>query len=220
MKKTIIALVALTAAASVFAQGTVVFNNRVTGTIFTRVYAPQVATPTVQVVGNTASDTPGGTQTYTGAQLTGSGWSAQLWAAPGAGAAEASLVAGTPITTFRTGTAAGQVAAATATLTGVAADAPLATLQLRVWPATFATWALAEAAWMADNSQTIFIGKSPLFEVDKIGGQANPAPNLINSGKTSFLQSFSLVAHAPIPEPSTFALLGLGALGMMIFRRK
>lgn len=219
MKKTLIALVALTAAASVFAQGTVVFNNRVTGTILTRVYAPQVATPTVQVVGNTASDTPVGTQTYTGAQLTGSGWSAQLWAASGT-ATEGSLLAGTPITTFRTGTAAGQVAAATATLTGVAADAALATLQLRVWPATYATWALAETAWLADNSQTIFIGKSPLFQVDKIGGQANPAPNLINTAKDSFLQSFSLVAHAPIPEPSTFALLGLGALGMMIFRRK
>jgi len=214
MKKLVLGLIALTAAASVFAQGTVVFNNRVVGTIVTKVYAPQTADKYTQVVGNTAADTPVGTQVYTGAPLAGTGWTAQLWAAPGAGAAEGSLVAATPSTTFRTGAGAGWVAGTTANLGNVAGDAAAATLQLRVFPATFATWAAAEAAWNTDATSTIFIGKSPMFNVSNIGGTVNQAPNLVG------LQSFSLVAHAVVPEPSTFALLGLGALGMMIFRRK
>lgn len=71
MKKTIIALLALSTVASVLAQGTIVFNNRLTGTIFTRVYSPEVGDPTVAKYGNTATDTPAGTTVYTGAGLAG-----------------------------------------------------------------------------------------------------------------------------------------------------
>jgi len=212
MKKLVLGLIALTAAASVFAQGTVLFNNRTTGTIITHVYAPQTATPTVQLTGNGATDTPVGSAVYTGAALAGSGWTAELWAGANL-APESSLVAATPTSTFRTGGAVGNWAAVTATLTGVAGDTAIATGQVRVFPTTYGTWAAAEAAWNVDTTGTIWIGKSPTFVINAVGGQANPAPSLVN------LVSFSLVANA-VPEPSTFALLGLGALGMMIFRRK
>jgi hypothetical protein len=216
MKKLVLGLIALTTAASVFAQGTVLFNNRTTGTIITHVYAPQTATPTVQVTGNGATDFPVGATVYTGAALTGSGWTAELWAASGAGAAESALAAATPTSTFRTGGAAGNWVAATATLTGVAKDLAAATGQIRVFPTTYGTWAAAEAAWNADTTGNIWIGKSPLFAINAVGGDLNPAPSLVN------LVSFSLVAKETsiIPEPSSFALLGLGALGMLIFRRK
>jgi hypothetical protein len=216
MKKYIIALVALSAAASVLAQGTVTFNNRIAGTLITHVYMPEAVNPDVQVTGNAANDTPSAATAYTGALVSGADWTAQLWAAPGNDAAEGSLQAATPTTTFRTGGAAGNVAApaTAATLAGVPKDAAAATIQLRVYPSSYADWAAAEAAWMADATQTIFIGKSPMFNLAAIGGDFNTPPNLIG------LQSFSLVANSVIPEPSTFALLGLGALGMMIFRRK
>jgi len=215
MKKYIIALVALTAAASVLAQGSVTFNNRVAGTLITHVYAPQVADIYTQVTGNTAIDTPVGAQNYTGALLTGAGWTAQLWGANGADALEASLQGATPTTSFRTGGAAGNVAVplTAAVLAGVPKDAAVATIQLRVWPSAYADWAAAETAWLADLSSTVFIGKSPTFNLAAIGGDFNATPNLIG------LTSFSLVAHL-VPEPSSFALLGLGALGMLIFRRK
>jgi hypothetical protein len=183
MKKLIIALVATVVAASVFAQGTVTFNNRVTGVVVAQIY---------DIDGTTG--------------LAGTGYTAELWAAPGAGALEGSLVAATPQTTFRSGAAAGFVTATTATLTGVALDAPVATLQVRAWDnmgGTITTWAAAEGV--------VSSGKSALFDVTAIGGNLNTPANLAG------LTSFSLVA---VPEPSTFALLGLGALGMMIFRRK
>lgn len=213
MKKTIIALLAVGTAASVLAQGTITFNNRVSGTIFTRVYAPQVGNPAVAQYGNTATDTPAGSAVYTGAGLAGSAWTAQLWGAAGADVAESSLVAASPTTTFRTtASTVGQVSAVTVTLTGVAKDAPAATIQMRVFPSTYATWAAAETAWKADTTQSIWIGKSMPFNVALIGGDVNTPPNLVG------LTSFSLIAN--VPEPSTFALLGLGALGMLIFRRK
>jgi hypothetical protein len=214
MKKVVLALITMAVATSVFAQGTVDFNNRKTGLLVVKVYGPELADSTVQVVGNAAADTPTGTAVYTGAPLAGADWTAALWAAPGADQAEGSLVAATPTTTFRTGAAAGFLAAATATLTGVAKDAAMATLQLRVYPSAYADWAAAETAWAADDTGTIAIGKSPLFNLAAIGGDLNTPPVMTG------LQSFSLVTSPVIPEPSTFALLGLGALGMLIFRRK
>jgi len=183
MKKLLLGLTATLVAASVFAQGTVVFNNRVTGVVVAQVF---------NVDGITG--------------LSGTGFTAELWAANGADAAEASLAAATPTTTFRTGAAAGFVTATTATLAGVAKDAGAATLQLRAWDnmgGTITSWAAADK--VAPR------GASALFNVSAIGGDLNTPPYLVG------LTSFSLV---PVPEPSTFALLGLGTLGMLIFRRK
>jgi hypothetical protein len=85
------------------------------------------------------------------------------------------------------------------------------TFQLRVWDnlgGTLTTWAQAEAQWLLG---AIAGGKSQLFEVGPLTANPNIPPNM-----TTF-RSFNV--HY-VPEPSTFALLGLGALGMLIFRRK
>lgn len=215
MKKTIIALVALSAAVSVLAQGTVLFNTASTANgVNMRVYGPEAGAASLAKVGNTSAQLPAGTQTYTGAPLSGANYFAQLYAAAGAVTTESSLAAATPTTTFRTGSAAGVVAPLTATLASVPLDAPLATVQLRVWDnssGNYATWAQAETAWLAG---TIAAGKSPLLQVSAIGGTLNAPPYLAG------LQSFNIYSTTIIPEPGTFALLGLGALGMLIFRRK
>lgn len=216
MKKTIIALVALSAAVSVLAQGTVLFNTASSANgVNMRVYGPEVGNANLSKTGNTSAQTPAGSATYTGAVLAGAGYWAVLYAASGASAAEGSLVAATPTTTFRTGSAAGVVAPLTATLSGVPLDAPVATIQLRAWDNSsglYNTWAQAETAWTAG---LIAAGKSPTLNVTAIGGTLNAPPYLAG------LQSFNIYMQgAVVPEPSTFAFLGLGALGMLIFRRK
>src|SRR5690349_5066256 len=146
MKKTLVTLMAVMVAAGAFAQGTVTFNNRLTGTLITHVYqAP--TTGEAQVFGNTSIDTPAGSTVYTGALLTGAGWIATLWSAP-AGTTDSSLLvqATGASSTFRTGTAAGNFVASTATLQNVGADAAAAVLQVRVYSAAFASWALAVQA--------------------------------------------------------------------------
>jgi hypothetical protein len=207
MKKLALASLALTCAASVFAQGTVVFNNRVTGTLVTHVYLGGNA----QRIGNGTGDTPSGTADWTGfTALSGAGYWSALLAANGANQAESSLQQATPTTTFRTGTAVGNIAGVTATLNNVPADAPVATIEMVAWDNSsgqYSTWALAKAAW---NANLIAAGTSGTFNLGPIGGLGS-APTMTG------LQSFNIYL---VPEPTTFALAGLGAAALLIFRRR
>jgi len=208
MKKLALASLALTCAASIYAQGTVNFYNRVTGTLVTHVFSGGVS----QRVGNGSGDTPTGNTDWTGfTPIAGGTYFAQLLAAPGAGVPEGSLSPQGATTTFRTGTAAGNVAAITATLGNVAKDAASATLEMVAWDNSsglYSTWTQASAAF---NQGLIAAGKSGAFTVNAIGGDFNTPPNLTG------LQSFNIYI---VPEPTTFALAGLGAAALLIFRRR
>jgi hypothetical protein len=220
MKKLILAAITLTSAASVFAQGTVIFNTRLGAT--THVWGADPGTPAPYLQGNSSNDNPVGATIYTGYTLIGAGGTggkygaattlATLLAAPGSNAAESSLLpASSPPSSFRTGAAAGNVVASTATLAGVAPDAPVATLEMVAWDNStglYPTWAQASVA-IAGN--IIAGGRSAPFIVNSIGGQVNQAPTLDN------LRSFGI---GIIPEPTTAALVGLGAAAMLIFRRR
>ena len=113
-----------------------------------------------------------------------------------------------PITSFRTGAFAGFVAGTIATLTGVPADALVATITMRVWDnqgGTLTTWpdaVTANGPW----------GEAPLFNLNAIGGPrlGDIAPALVG------LQSFNITT---IPEPSTFALAGLVTALLVVLRR-
>jgi len=218
MKKTLLTLAVATCAVSLLAQGTVAFNTRNTAAIpplFVPVYGPEAGNTAVSKTGQSAAGQPAGTQVYTGALLTGSGWTAQLWSANTGGQAESSLLAANNTSTFRTGTSAGGIAAITSTLTGVPKDAPVATMQIRVWNnlgGTITTWAQAEALWLSGTNPTYAIGKSALWNLNLIGGDFNSPP--LPYGAESFN------VFTSVPEPSTFVLAGLGAAGLLIFRRR
>jgi len=219
MKKLILAAITLTSAASVFAQGTVVFNNRIPNVATTHVYSGPAAR-----TGNTAGDVPAGSAVYTGYTLIGttggmtaSTTFAQLIGAPGASAAESSLLPSTtPATTFRTGAAAGNIVANTSTFANIPKDAAVASFEMVVWDNTsglYPTWAQASTAW---NNGLITAGRSAEFTLNAIGGDVNTAPNVVSSNVGEGLQSFAL----GVPEPTTVALAGLGAAALMIFRRR
>lgn len=204
MKKLLLTAFAVTCAASVFAQGTVLVNNRLAGSLVTHIYLGSTHT-----FGNGTADTPAGTFDWTGfTLLTGSGYTAQVWGALGSGAAESSLLPAAGTTTFRTGSAAGQMTQVTSTLQNVPVDSAFATITVRVWDnkgGTITDW----ASVLLDPS--IARGEAPLFNLAAIGGGLNVAPFLAG------LQSFSI---APVPEPSTMALAGLAAASFLIFRRR
>jgi hypothetical protein len=120
--------------------------------------------------------------------LTGTEWVAQLWAAPGADQPESALQPALPLTTFRTGTSAGSVAAVTVTLAGVPADCPVATLQMRVWSNVHSNWSRAHAYKQVGAGPAV--GKSLRFNLGNIGGGTNSAP--LPYGLQSFSMTYCL----------------------------
>ncbi len=213
MKKLILTLAVSASTLSLFAQGTVDFNNRNTaGGFFAPVYGPESGNAQLSKTGNSAAGLPAGTQVYTGALLTGSGYRAILFAGP-QGSAEGALTAASASSTFRTGTSAGAFAGITVTVTGVAAT-ETATAQVRVWDNTsglYPDWASAQVAWAAG---LINAGKSALFDIALLGGGVQTPP------QPTGMRSFNIYSLSAVPEPSTFVLAGLGAAGLLIFRRR
>ena len=117
MKKLLLTAFAVTCAVSVYSQGTVNFNNRVTGALVNYVYYNPAVTQ--QIRGNGATDTPVGTQDWTGfTKISGANYMAAILGGTGASLAESALSFGaTPqTTTFRTGTASGNIAGYVATV--------------------------------------------------------------------------------------------------------
>lgn len=218
MKKSVIILLGVLCAAQAFSQGvgSVFFNNRylsgIGAPIVAPIYGPELTDPSRAIRGN--ATTNGGTATYTGVPLIGTGFTAALFGGASGIADENSpnlaFVASAP---FRTGaTTGGFFNAPTASMNvpGTTAGA-FGTFQVRAWDnrlGTVTTWAAA----MADP--TIARGSSALFTPTfALGGATVPpttAPGLQG------LTSFNLV----VPEPGVIALgvLGLGAL--LLRRRK
>jgi PEP-CTERM motif len=223
MKKLILAALSTLCAASVLAQGIVIFNNRVTGTIETHVYVGG----STQIQGNGATDTPVGSLPWgsgytligTVGGLSASTTFASLLGAPGFNAPESSLLpaSGGGVTTFRTGVASGQIAGTTATFNNILPDSAQATLEMVAWDNSsglYPTWAQASVAWRAGLIKAGMSGtwNSPV-------GSNLSAPNLINpTDPTQSVRSFNI--FSPAPEPTTLALASLGAAALLISRHR
>jgi hypothetical protein len=195
MKKLLaIALLLLAATADTLAQGTVIFNNRISGTLNAPVFGPDGTT-----------------------RLDGANYWAQLYAGPDA----SSLAAvGTP-TPFRATTAAGFWQSAALGVPNVAPGA-LAVMQVRAWFSGAADgtadWTTYDAARTAGQAY----GSSANFNIS-LGGGNPPLPDANILGNTELtttplpdnFASFSLV-----PEPSVFVLGALGAAALFLRRRR
>jgi hypothetical protein len=113
-------------------------------------------------------------------------------------------------TTFKTGASLGSIAPIIDTLSRIPPDAAAATREMVAWDDSsglYPTWTQALDAWKAG---LIDCGMSGAFTVTQIGGTMNPSPTILPP-------SFNLWL---ISEPSTFALAGLGAAVMLVFRRR
>jgi hypothetical protein len=126
----------------------------------------------------------------------------------------ASPSTGATWTTFRTGAAAGYVGVGTDSaraLPGIDYGGNLAEVQVVAWRGNYNTWAEAYAAYVTGSLDVLIGASNPLIV-------STPASATdLNLTWLVGLESFALIEN--IPEPSPFALVGLGAAAMMIFRR-
>jgi hypothetical protein len=206
MKKTLITVALLSLGVyGVLGQGAINFNTRALNlnpaAVNAPIYGPE-ADPRTEKHGN--HQTNGGSTIYNGVLLTGTGFTAQLWAAPAAGGTLAPL----STTVMRpAGSLAGYIVPpATAPTVANAAGGSQVNFDFRVWDnrgGTITTWAQV----MADP--TILRGSSGTFTT-AVAEPPNTPPNLVG------LTSFNLFA---VPEPSVIALGALG-LGALLLRRR
>jgi hypothetical protein len=142
-------------------------------------------------------------------KLTGANFQAGLYA--GTTSANVAYIGNS--TPFFTGGGAGYFSGGTVTLTGIAGGAT-AWLQVWAWDTTLGgTVTGATLAQAIASGKPDVYGKSTPFSV--VAADPTTSPPQTPSALVG-LQSFSFI----VPEPSTFALAGLGAAALMIFRRR
>jgi len=148
----------------------------------------------------------------------GSDYTVQIWAAAGTSQAEGSLAGTAIVTTFLGGatSASGGPSSDGAGLFGAGAqDTGIAigpiTIQLRAWYSGGGATTYAQALSAGVNT-----GKSALYNITTVANSDPTIKSLDDIG----VQGFSVSGAAVVPEPSTFALAGLGAAALLIFRRR
>jgi hypothetical protein len=210
MKKTLVTLLSVTLGVSAFAQGTLNIANNVTGTFRAPIYGPQagVGNAGQSLSGQTATGLPAGGTVYTGPLLQGSGFTFAVFYGA-ASVVDPNSLTLLFSTSFRTATAnvspAGLITSANGFVVPNVAPGDQAKLQIRVWDNT------GNATF--DNAA--FRGSSPLFLSNPLGGVGTGGP-VLTPDMTGWT-SFNIYA---VPEPATFALAGLGAAALLIFRRR
>jgi len=208
MKKTLLTIIATVLTVSAMAQGTLNFGNSFSPSFRAPIYADNPASPGTSQTGQSALGIPTGTTVYGGALLQGTRYVMALYAGPSS-VTDPTLLTFVTSGVFRTATGnvlpAGLITTVTdVPIPGVAPGAQ-AKLEVRVFDTTTgATFDLA-----TDR------GRSGLFLSGPLGGVTTGGP-VLPPDMTGWA-SFSLAA---IPEPSTFALAGLGAAALLIFRRR
>jgi len=215
MKKTLLLTLLVAGATSAFSQGFLDWGNNFTGTFRAPIYNADPANPNGSTSGQSSLGVPAGSTAYAGPLLQGTGYTFQIFAGPSSVTDPNNLTL-LATTTFRTAAGnalpAGLVFGATTTVPGVNPGST-ANFVIRAFDnqgGTITTWAQALAAGVARGNSAITT-TGPLGGIDPVTG------NIVANPSTTGWSSFNIAA---VPEPTSFALAGLGAAALLIFRRR
>jgi hypothetical protein len=209
MKKLLVTIALMGAVAYTYGQGVVAMGNSSalaswkSSASATAELVPATATPSFRYAAFYAPDTS------TVVPFTGDNWTATV----------NSLAGWTQLQQgVNNAATAGRISwtAATPTLPAPYAAGSKVSLFVTAWqdPGTLATWDLAKSAAMT-------VGSSEYIKV-VAGGGFFPTPSIwgADDAANGLFASTPIVLQTLVPEPTSFALLGLGAAGLLIFRRR
>jgi hypothetical protein len=221
MKKLAITLGLLAGATAAYAQGEINWSDYVATQWSITVFGPGTGASALpsNTAGNTSIDIPPGNATYSGAPLSGSGYTIGLYVDTSVAALQADVLTGTPIATsaFATGSLAGTWDT-TGSLVAVSSKYPSGTAvysELAAWSdATGNPTSYAAALVAGDAAGTSL----PSSTTTVLGGGGTPPATPGNLGGSG-ITDFSI--GTATPEPSTIALGVMGASAfLMRLRRK
>ncbi len=191
------------------AQGYVLFSTRVSGIVVGHVYGFEA--PNVYKTGNTANETPSGTQTYAGALLTGAGFSAQLFATNGVALEAALVLVPGSTTTFRTGATLGGTPAPLALAVPSVPVGGSGTFQVRAWDNAGGT--------ITSYNNAVIRGKSDVFTVTDMGDNVSILPANMENFRSFCLSSnltYPIISAHPqsqtvvVASNATFSVAAVG----------
>lgn len=197
MKKTLVIVATLAMAVGAFAQGKVTFGNGPTHLVTIDTRAAYAGS---EVPGTAAS------QIGVGNAVMGS-LTAQLY---GGTAANSLSLQATFTPAGFAGFADGRFLNSAVTLTGIGSSVS-AFFQILVWDTSAGSYATASAPSTVGK----WYGSSPVFTATT----GSFAPNPLDAS-TGWPAGPIVLSANPVPEPSTFALAGLGAASLLLFRRR
>jgi PEP-CTERM motif len=214
-------ILALASAGASFAQGTISFGNQVGTGFISPIYDANPGAPTVQQTGNSTLGKPAGSTVYGGALLSGSGFDLALYYAPSSATPLASyILAGfQPFRTAASPAALPNGLISTTTYTLNQGAGTTISYFVAAWANGGTVSPVAGTTW--GNSGISLASKFGISGVSTSGslGGTDSGGNLFLPPSTTGFTSFS-VTGAAVPEPTTFALAGLGAAAMLVFRRR
>ena len=194
---------------SVQAQGHFQWGNAISSVVRSPIYGLDPMNPTQPRTGNTPAGIPAGTQTYGGAPLEGTGYTAAIYTGDNAAQVLASMTH-IQVDTFRSGPNAGLTTSQVTSDPNRPPGTANVHYQFRVWEnqgGAITSWAqvLASGGSIPCGVSEVCVFAGPL----SVGQQGGP-PN------TADIRSFQLTI---VPEPSLIALGAFG-LGGLLFRRR
>lgn len=101
-------------------------------------------------------------------------------------------------------------------ITGNAGGSPVF-MQVKIWDSAYASY----EAEVAAKGTSDYLGQSAIFQMTP--GTGITYPSILNGGGSTWTavgNESPIVVSALVPEPATFALAGLGAAALLIFRRR
>ena len=92
-------------------------------------------------------------------------------------------------------------------------------MQIIGWSAQYPDWQSARAAWL-DRTPDVLFATTEVMNILPLGNPLITGSSIWQGTTTSYPKRFYPLEFVPVPEPTTMVLAGLGAVALLVARRR